>query len=165
MEFILWCSILMDCSCFFLIHLKSMNGCNWMVILPLLKSHVWKICVIFIYLNPLPNGYMCCFNHLHNFKVLIPISCPITFIFERSLSGKKSHFLSESGFDVTLRFPFTTLGIFWVITNWHRFRGTRVQIRPGRNDKDYNGSRKYFFGKTKKIVSEEICTFSLVIPV
>ena len=80
---------------------KTMNDCNSMVIFPLLKSHVWKLCIIFIYLTPFPNGYMCCLNHLHNFKVLIPISGPIKFIFERSLSGKKSQFLFEVVFVVT----------------------------------------------------------------
>ena len=116
MEFILWCSILMDCSCFFLIRLKSMNDCDVMVILPLLKTYVWKLCVIFIYFTPLPNGYMCCFNHLHNFKVLIPISGLVKFIFERSLSGKKSQFLFEVVFVVTLGFTFYNLGTFWVLT-------------------------------------------------
>ena len=47
MEFILWCSILMDCSYFFLFHLNSMNDCNWVVILPLMKYRAWNL-VIFL---------------------------------------------------------------------------------------------------------------------
>ena len=40
----------------FLFAWKSMNDYDWMVILPLLRSHVWNFCIIFIYLTPLPNG-------------------------------------------------------------------------------------------------------------
>ena len=66
MEFIVWCSILMNCSCFYLIAWKSMNDYNWMLLLPLLEFCVWSFTLSLSFLTPLPNGYMCCFNHLHN---------------------------------------------------------------------------------------------------
>ena len=44
------------------------------------------------------------------------ISGLVKFISERSLSRKKSEFLSKVVCVVTLRLPFTTLGIFWVLT-------------------------------------------------
>ena len=105
MEFILWCSILMDCSCFSPIAWKSMNECNWMIILPLLKFYVWSFALSLSVLTPLPNGYMYCFNHLHNFKLLTLISGLVKFISERSLSGKKSQFLFKVVFVVTSRWP------------------------------------------------------------
>ena len=65
------------------------------------------------------------------------ISGLVKFISERSLSGKKSQFLYKVVFAVTLRLPFTTLGIFWVLTNWRCYCRTKVQISPGKNDKVY----------------------------
>ena len=46
------------------------------------------------------------------------ISGLVKTVSERSLSRKKSQFLSKSGFVFTLILPSTTLGIFWVITPW-----------------------------------------------
>ena len=68
-----------------------------------------QLCIIFIYLTPYPNGYMFCFNHLHNLKLLTPISGLVKFIFERSLCGKKSQFLSTSGFCCYLEITFHNL--------------------------------------------------------
>ena len=68
MEFILWCSILMDCSCFFPIRLK-INEWLWLDdYLTFVGILCMKLYIIFIYLTPFPNVYMCCFNHLHNLK-------------------------------------------------------------------------------------------------
>ena len=64
MEFILWCSILMDCSYFFLFHLNSMNDYNWVVILPLMKSHAWDFVIFLCILTPFPNDHVYRFNHL-----------------------------------------------------------------------------------------------------
>ena len=60
-------------------------------------------------LTPLPNGYVYCFNHMHNVKVLIIIYGLVKIIFERSLSGKEIQFLSEVVFCCYLwDLPFAT---------------------------------------------------------
>ena len=114
MEFILWCFILMDCSCFFLIAWKSMNDCNWMIIFPLLEFSVWRFVLYLSILTPFPNGYMCCFNHLHNLNYWFQYLALLKFISERSLSGKKSQILSKVVFAVTLRLPLQP----WVYFEW-----------------------------------------------
>ena len=97
MEFILWCSIMMDCSCFFLITWKSMNDCSWIIILPSWRFCVGSFVLSLSVLTLFPNGYMSCFNHLQKLKLLTPISGLVKFVFDRSLSGKKNQFLSKSG--------------------------------------------------------------------
>ena len=88
----------MDCSCFFPIAWKSINDCSWIIILPLLRLCVGSFVLSSSILTPYPNGYMFCFNHLHNLKLLIHISDLVKTVSERSLFGKKSQFLSKSGF-------------------------------------------------------------------
>ena len=85
------------------------------------------------------------------------ISGLVKSVFERSLSRKKSQFLSKVVFVVTLTLPFTTLCIFWVLTNWRHCRGMKVQIIPGRNDKVYKDQENISMGKqeflsVKKVV-------------
>ena len=107
-----------------------MNDCDWMIILPLLGFRVWSFALSLSFLNPLPNGYMCCFNHLHNFKLLISISGLVKiYIWEIPL-WKEKPVSFHSSFCCYLKITFTTLGIFWVLTKWRRCRGMEVQIFP-----------------------------------
>ena len=81
-----------------------------------------------------------------------------------SLERKASFFLKVV-FAVTLRLPFTTLGIFWVITNWHRCRGRRCKSTLGGTTKFIKDQEKDFCRQIEIFVSEEGCTFALAIPV
>ena len=71
---------------------------------------------IYVYVTPLPNGYVYCFNQFIQIFECWFISGLVKSVFERSLSGKKSQFLSKVVFDVTLGFTFHNLGTFWVLT-------------------------------------------------
>ena len=94
MKFILWFSILMDCSCFSPIAWKSMNDYNWMIILPLLKFCVWSFVLYLFVLTPLPNGYMCCFNHPHNLNCWVQYLTLLNlYLRDPSLERKASFFL------------------------------------------------------------------------
>ena len=76
------------------------------------------------------------FIHMHVLKQ--PLRDP-------SLGRKKPSFFPKVGFVITLILPFTTWGIFWVITYSRRFWGKRVQISPRRDDKDCKIQRKKGF--------------------
>ena len=75
-----------------------MNDCDRMVTLPLMNCCEYDFHVIYFICDSMPNGYVYCFNHLYNIWVLIYITGLVKSVFERSLSGKKSQFLSKSGF-------------------------------------------------------------------
>ena len=95
---------------------------QWMTVTEWLSFLCWDLmyeALYYIYLfNSISQWYMCCFNHLLDLKYWFHISGLVKFICERSLSRKKSQFLSEVVFVVTLRLPSTTFGIFWVLTTW-----------------------------------------------
>ena len=81
-----------------------------MVTLPLINSWTCDFVIFLSICDSMPNGSVYCFNHLYNIWVLTYISGLVKSISERSLSGKKSQFLSKSGFAVTLGFTFRNLG-------------------------------------------------------
>ena len=120
------------------------------------------LCYLYVYLTPLPNDCVS-FQPSIWFSSVDFISGLVKFIFERSLSGKEGQFLSEVVFAVTFGIYLCNLAILWVLKNWHRFRGMKVQIFPGKNDrvwrlgKDFCGQRGFF-------VSREGCIFALAIP-
>ena len=125
-KFILWCFILMDCSCFFLIHPK-INEWLWLsdylafvgiLCMKLCSSlSIWLHCPV-VYVLFQPSTW---------FKYWFYISSLVKFICERSLSRKKSQFLSKVVFVVTLRLPSTTFDAFWVLTNWRHCRGWKCK--------------------------------------
>ena len=85
-------------------------------------SCLWKnlmhmsLWYLYVYVTPFPNGYLL-FQPFIQFLSVWIISGLVKSVFERSLSGKKSQFLSKSGFVVTLEFIFYNLGTFWVLTD------------------------------------------------
>ena len=125
-----------------------------MVTSPLIKSHACDF-VIPVYVTPLPNDYVYHFNRLYNSWVLILYLALLNLYFLRSLSGKESQFLSEVVFAVTFGIYLCNLGTFWVLTNWHRCQGPKVQIFPGKNDRVWR-PRKYFCGKTRIFSVEKV---------
>ena len=113
-EFILWCSILMDCSCFFLIRLEInewlwLNGYLTFVGIPCMKA------LYYLYLcDSISQWYMCCFNHLLDLKCWFRLSVLVKFISERSLSERKIQFLSKW----FLLLPWDYLPQPWVYFEW-----------------------------------------------
>ena len=122
-----------------------------------------NICIVFICFDSIAQWLYVLFQPSAKLKLLIPISGLVKFISNRSLFGKKSEFLSKAVFVVTLILPFTTLGIFWVITNWFRFQGWRCKSTLRGTKKIITDQEKYFCRQTEIFVSEEGCTFSLAI--
>ena len=93
------------------------------------------LCDIFMYMWLHFPMVMCIVSTIYIIFECWFISGLVKSVFERSLSGKKSQFLSKSGFVVTLEFIFYNLGTFWVLTNWRHCRGKKLHIFPGENDK------------------------------
>ena len=89
--------------------------------------------VIYFY-DPMPNGYACCFNHLYNLWVLIYISGLVKSVFERSLSGKKSQFLSKSGFCCYLGIYLLQPGYILSANKLAPLSGTESAYLPWGND-------------------------------
>ena len=90
---------------------------------------------------------MCCFNHLHNFKVLIPISGPIKFIFERSISGKKSQFLSEVVFAVTFGIYLLQPGYIMSVKKLAPLLGNESENIPWEERQSFKDQEKISVGK------------------
>ena len=99
---------------------------------------------LYVYVTPFPNGYVYCFNQsIQSVGVDLYLVLLNLYLRDPSLERKASFFLKVV-FAVTSGFTFHNLGIFWVLTNWHCCRGTKVHICPGETTK----FEKYFCGQT-----------------
>ena len=109
---------------------------------------------LYVYMTPFPNGYVYFFNQFIQIFECWFISGLVKSGFERSLSEKKSQFLSKSGFVVAFGIYLCNLGTFWVLTNWRRCRGMKVNICPGINDRIWRkiSVGKHEFLSVKKVV-------------
>ena len=113
---------------------------KWMTVIEWLPCLWWTsahmiLCYLFI-CDPMPNGYECCFNHLYNLWVLIYISGLVKFVFERSLSGKKSQFLSKSVFCCYLGIYLYNLGYILSANKLASLPGNESAYLPWGNDSD-----------------------------
>ena len=115
-----------------------------MVTLPLINSWTCDFVIFLSICDSMPNGSVYCFNHLYNLWVLTYIYGLVKSISERSLSGKKSQFLSKSGFAVTLGFTFHNLGYILSANKLAPLLGNESAYLPWENDKVW---RKISVGK------------------
>ena len=83
----------------------------------------------------MPNGYVYCFNHLYNLWVLTYIFGFVKSVSERSLSRKKSWFLSKSGFAVTLGIYFLQPEYILSANKLAPLPGNESAYLPWENDK------------------------------
>ena len=116
---------------------------------------IW-FCDIFMYMWPHFPMVMCTISTIYIIFECWFISGLVKSLFEGSLSGKKSQFLSKVVFAITSRFTFHNLGTFWVLTNWHRCRGTKVHICPVKNDRVW---RKISVGKQEFLSVKKVVYF------
>ena len=134
-ELIFWCSISMEFSLSLLPHLK-LNEWLWLNgYLAFDKISCICLCDIFMYMwlhFPMVMSIVSTICILFECWFILGL---VKSIFERSLSGKKSQFLSKVVFVVTLGFTFYNLGTFWVLTNWHPCRGRKCTSSLGRTTK------------------------------
>ena len=115
-----------------------------------------KLCIIFIYFDSISQWLYVLFQPSAKLKLLISISSLIKiYIWEIPLQKEKLVYF-QSGLCCYLNISFTTLGIFWVITNWCHCRRTKVQINPGRNDKVYKDQEKIYVGKQEFLLVKKV---------
>ena len=139
------------------VHTFSFTTWNqWMTVTKWLSFLSWNLMhmslwYLYVYVTPFPNGYFL-FQPFIQFLSVWIISSLVKFVFERSLSRKKSQFLSKSGFVVILEFIFYNLGTFWVLTNWRRCRGRNCTSTLGWT----TNLKKYFCGQTGIFTSRKV---------
>ena len=96
----------------------------------------------------MPNGSVYCFNHLYNIWVLTYIYGLVKSVPERSLSRKKSLFLSKSGFAVTLGIYFLQPEYILSANKLAPLPGNESAYLPWENDKVWRnisvGKQKFY---------------------
>ena len=132
-----------------------------MVTLPLINSWTCNFVIFLSICDSMPNGPVYCFNHLYNLWVLTYIFLALLNLYLRdpSLERKASFFL-KMVLLLPWDLPFTTLGTFWVLTNWRRCWGTKVHICPRRTTK----FEEIFLWANRNFISIRGCIFSLATP-
>ena len=137
-----------------------MNDCDGMVIWPLIKSHVY-VFVISLSICDSIAQWLCVVSTIYTIFECWFISGLVKSVFERSLSGKKSQFLSKSGFCCYLWDLPLQPGYILSANKLASLLGNKSACLPWG---EWQSLKKDFCGKTRIFISRKGCTFSLATP-
>ena len=104
-----------------------MNDCDGMVILPLIKSHVYVFVISLCICDSIAQ-WLCVVSTIYTIFECRFISGLAKYVFERSLSGKKSQFLSKSGFCCYLWDLPLQPGYILSANTWEKPLGTNLAL-------------------------------------
>ena len=94
---------------------------QWMAVIKWLSCLWWNLMhailwYLFVYLTPFPNDYVCHFNHLYDFQVLILYLALLNLYLRDPYLERKASFFLKWYLLLPLGFTFCNLGTFWVLT-------------------------------------------------
>ena len=127
-----------------------------MVIFPLTKSHAYVFVIYLCICDSIAEWLLVVSPFIQSLSVELYLALLNLYLRDPSLERKVSFFLKVD-FAVTFEIYLCNLGTFWVLTNWHRCRVTKVHIFPGENDKVW---RNISVGKQEFLSVEKVVHLS-----